>query len=60
MQITANGIPNMVIGIPIRYMHTPVEIASINDIMRAGRLLARFITGLETNTLDTIFAGRSS
>lgn len=60
MQITANGIPNMVIGIPIRYMHTPVEMASINDIMRAGRLLARFITGLETNTLDTIFAGRSS
>lgn len=60
MQITAAGIPNMVIGIPIRYMHTPVEMASINDIMRAGRLLAKFITSLETNSLETIFAGRSS
>ncbi|MBP9041227.1 MAG: M20/M25/M40 family metallo-hydrolase [Anaerolineaceae bacterium] len=60
MQITADGIPNMVIGIPIRYMHTPVEMASINDIMRAGRLLARFITGLETNALETIFSGKSS
>jgi len=60
MQITAAGIPNMVVSIPIRYMHTPVEMTSINDIMRAGRLLARFITGLEPNSLETLFAGKSS
>lgn len=60
MQITAAGIPNMVIGIPIRYMHTPVEVVAINDIMRAGRLLARFITQLDADTLSTLFAGKAS
>ncbi len=57
MQVTAEGIPNMVLGIPIRYMHTPVELTAINDIMRTGRLLARFITKLETNSLDQWIAG---
>lgn len=60
MQITAAGIPNMVLGIPIRYMHTPVEMTSINDIMRTGRLLARFITLLETDTMEKSFSGKLS
>ncbi len=60
MQITASGIPNMVLGIPIRYMHTPVELTAINDIMRTGRLLARFISRLEADSLDQLFAGKSS
>ena len=40
MQITAAGVPTMVIGIPIRYMHTPYELTTLMDIRRAGRLLA--------------------
>lgn len=60
MQITAEGIPNMVLGIPVRYMHTPVELTAINDIMRTGRLLARFITKLETDSLDRLIAGQFS
>ena len=47
MQITAEGIPNMVLGLPIRYMHTSVELVSVNDIYRTGRLLARFISQLK-------------
>lgn len=54
MQITAAGIPTMVIGIPIRYMHTPVELTALADIRRAGRLLARFISGLEVDSLSTL------
>ena len=54
MQITAGGIPTIVLGIPIRYMHTPVEMAALADIRRAGRLLARFITSLEANSLQEL------
>jgi len=54
LQIAAEGIPTMVIGIPIRYMHTPVEVASLKDIRRAGRLLAAFIARLETDFLENI------
>lgn len=55
MQITAAGVPTMVISIPIRYMHTPYELTSLTDIRRAGRLLARFITSLAADSLATLF-----
>jgi endoglucanase len=51
MQITAAGVPTMVIGIPIRYMHTPYELTTLTDIRRTGRLLAKFITSLEADSL---------
>lgn len=57
MQISAAGVPTLVISIPIRYMHTPVEMAALNDIHRAGRLLARFITSLEPGSLESLFNG---
>jgi putative aminopeptidase FrvX len=54
MQITAEGIPNFVLSVPIRYMHTPVEMVTLKDIQRAGRLLAEFIAGLEPDFISTI------
>jgi len=54
LQVAAEGIPTMVIGIPLRYMHTPVEMASIKDILRTGRLLAEFAASLDQNTMDRI------
>ncbi len=54
MLLTAGGIPTFVLGIPLRYMHTPVEIVSVADIERAGRLLASFITGIEADYLQTL------
>jgi endoglucanase len=53
-QVTAEGIPSMVIGIPLRYMHTPVEMVAIKDIQRAGRLLAEFIAGLQTDFMEKV------
>ena len=47
MQIVAEGVPTVVIGIPLRYMHTPVEMVAIKDIQRAGRLMAEFAMQLE-------------
>ena len=54
MQVTADGIPNMVLGIPLRYMHTPVEMVAIKDIQRTGRLLSAFIAALEIDFLEKI------
>jgi putative aminopeptidase FrvX len=54
IQISAEGIPTMVISVPIRYMHTPVEMIMMKDIQRAGRLLAEFINGLEVNFMNKI------
>jgi endoglucanase len=41
-----------VLGIPLRYMHTPVELVAIKDIQRAGRLLAEFIGGLGPDFME--------
>jgi endoglucanase len=54
MQLTAEGIPSMVLSIPQRYMHTAVELVAMKDIQRAGRLLAEFIASLETDFIEKI------
>lgn len=54
MQVVAEGIPNVVIGIPLRYMHTPSEMVAIKDITRAGRLVAEFISQLDDKFMDKL------
>ncbi len=54
IQVTREGIPTAVVGVPLRYMHTPVETVCIKDIERAGRLLAGFIARLDDSTMEKI------
>jgi endoglucanase len=54
MQIVAEGIPTMVLSIPLRYMHSPVEMVSLKDIARAGRLLAEFAIQLDLGFVDRL------
>jgi tetrahedral aminopeptidase len=54
MQVTAEGIPTALVEFPLRYMHTPVEMVSVKDIQRTGRLLAEFIASLQSDFVDTI------
>lgn len=41
--ITGEGIPCALLSIPLRYMHTPVEVVSLGDIEAVSRLMAAFI-----------------
>lgn len=54
IQVAREGIPTMLISIPLRYMHTPVELIAVKDVQRAGRLLAEFIAGLEADFVSKI------
>jgi len=54
MQVAADGIPTMLIGIPLRYMHTPVEVVSLKDITRTGRLLAEFAASLDAEFMNKL------
>ncbi len=60
LQVAAHGIPTMVISIPLRYMHTPVEVVALNDIRRTARLLSEFITRLEIDYMEKLSLEESS
>jgi endoglucanase len=46
MQLTREGVATGLVGIPNRYMHSPVEVVSLDDLDHAARLLAEFCLGL--------------
>ncbi|MEE2775553.1 MAG: M42 family metallopeptidase [Acidobacteriota bacterium] len=43
LQLTRAGVATAAIGIPNRYMHTPVEMVSLDDLDSAADLLAAFV-----------------
>jgi endoglucanase len=47
IEISREGIPTILISIPSRYMHSPVETIHPKDVERTGRLMAHFIAGLD-------------
>jgi endoglucanase len=46
IQVNRSGVATGLISIPNRYMHSPVEMISLEDLDRAADLLARFAEGL--------------
>jgi endoglucanase len=42
MQLSRDGVATGLVGIPNRYMHSPVEVVSLSDLEQAARLLAEF------------------
>jgi putative aminopeptidase FrvX len=40
MHLTAGGVPCGLIGLPLRYMHSPVEMVDLADIENSARLIA--------------------
>ncbi|MBV6396531.1 MAG: putative aminopeptidase YsdC [Anaerolineales bacterium] len=54
IQLTGAGIPTAILSIPLRYMHTPVELVSLADIERAAKLLTAFSAMLTRNFMQTV------
>lgn len=52
MQITREGIPSLVLSVPLRYMHTSVEVLDMQDVKNSGKLLAFFIASISSDNLE--------
>ena len=50
IQISRDGVATGLVGIPNRYMHSPVEVVHLDDLDHAARLLAEFCAGLSGRT----------
>ena len=46
MQICNEGIATAVVSLPLKYMHTPVEVLDLDDLEQTAKLLAAFVDGL--------------
>lgn len=57
LQVAREGIPTGLIGIPLRYMHTPVESIDTADVRRSGRLMGEFAARLDDKFLDKLAEG---
>jgi putative aminopeptidase FrvX len=51
--IARGGIPSAVVSVPLRYMHSPVEMVQLGDVDAAARLIAAFAQRM---TSDVSFA----
>ncbi len=47
MQISRSGVPVALIDVPLKYMHTSVELLDMHVIDECGRLLAHFLSDLD-------------
>lgn len=47
IQVSREGIPCALLSIPLRYMHTTVEVLNLDDLANTGRLLATFAGSIE-------------
>ena len=50
VHLARQGIPCGVVSVPLRYMHSPVEMIQLDDIERTAQLLAAFARRLEPGT----------
>jgi endoglucanase len=41
------GVPSAVVSVPLRYMHSPVEMVQLDDVQNAAKLIAAFAQRLE-------------
>ena len=55
IQIVRKGIPSAVISIPERYMHTPIEVISTEDVRKIINLISLFIEELNESFLEALY-----
>jgi len=50
MQLVRGGCASSVVSVPLRYMHTPIEVLDLRDLETASKLLAQFCLDLKPDT----------
>lgn len=48
MQISRNGVATALVKLPLRYMHTPVEVLSLSDLEEAAKLIVATLKRIKT------------
>jgi putative aminopeptidase FrvX len=54
MQVVRGGMATGILSIPLRYMHTPVEMVDLADIKAAGRLLAHVVARVDAALVEEL------
>jgi putative aminopeptidase FrvX len=50
VHLSRGGVPTGLVSIPVRYMHSPVELVELDDVQASARLLAGFAARLSART----------
>ena len=50
VHISRGGVPTGLVSIPIRYMHSPVELVQVEDVHAAARLIAAAALRMKRDT----------
>ena len=51
MQIAKEGVPCSLLSIPLKYMHTTVEVLSFSDLEAVGNLIAEMVADFSLEEL---------
>jgi len=54
VQTARGGVATATLSVPIRYMHTPVETLSLDDLRNTGRLLARTVARVDQAFIEEL------
>jgi endoglucanase len=46
LQVNRSGVATALVSVPVRYMHTPVEVCSLSDLEAAARLVAETLLAM--------------
>lgn len=52
MQVSQEGIATTLLSLPLRYMHSPIEVISRSDLTNTANLLTAFVSGLGKEAAD--------
>lgn len=50
MQLNMGGMATGILGVPLRYMHTPVELLALQDVVDCARLMAAYCRRVKPDT----------
>ncbi len=50
IHLTRQGVPTGLVSVPNRYMHSPNEVVSVEDLFNTARLIAAFVRSLDADT----------